>query len=60
MFNRIRTILSGQRGMLTIEALGLSLLALVVVALIYNATKPGLSITSTNLGNTINSVNSKL
>jgi hypothetical protein len=50
MLKKVFAVLKNQQGMQTIEALGLGLLSLVVVALLYNAVQAPMSTTATKIG----------
>ena len=57
---RVKYVLKDQSGNQTIQAIGLAILGLIAVALIFNATKGGFSMTSGKVGNVINTVGNNI
>jgi len=51
-------VLTDQSGMQVLEVIGLAVMGLIVVALVYNATKGGLNTTSNKIGTALNTVGS--
>ncbi len=58
MLGKIKRVLGNQQGMETIEVIGIGVFALVIVALLYNATKGGFQDTSSKIGKGLNAIDS--
>lgn len=54
----VKRILYDQRGIQVLEAIGLALIGVILIALIFNATKGGINTTSDKVGNVLNTIGS--